>query len=585
MRALTRSALLLALLAGVVVVPPALAQDPDPVEVGNIFFEPEALTVDVGDTVTWEWVGGFHNVVSDGCGEGRTTPDGCYTNAAGEVFDSGPGESDATFAFTFDEPGTYEYFCSIHSNPDGTNQNATITVLAAGEEPTEEPTEPPTEEPTETPTEEPTPPPAPPVGEDPVADALAWSSRITTPVDRALIGTTASFADSLASGVAQASGAPLLLTDPDALDERVAAELDRLGVIEVTILGGTAAITQEVEDALAQSYDVTRVSGPTRIHTAIELARLEDPTSRTAVLARAFGEGSAAFADALGAGAFASSQLDPVLLTPTEALDADVAEYLAASSIETVIVAGGTAAISDAVTDAVEALGIDVIRAAGPTRAGTALALFDLIPPPPPIGAPLPETVVVDGQDDLAWASGFAAARHAPGGLLLTLGDVVPGETFLGASQAYDILCGPDLPIGQCDLVEGAASQQVDGALTAELSAANEVPPVDSPASGTATVSQTDVDGVLCYRVAVDGLSGGVTMSHIHTGVAGQNDAVLIGIPLASINGDGGDLIGCVGEVPQADIDTVWADPSGHYVNLHTARHTGGEARGQLMAP
>ena len=87
MRALTRSALLLALLAGVVVVPPALAQDPDPVEVGNIFFEPEALTVDVGDTVTWEWVGGFHNVVSDGCGEGRTTPDGCYTNAAGEVFD------------------------------------------------------------------------------------------------------------------------------------------------------------------------------------------------------------------------------------------------------------------------------------------------------------------------------------------------------------------------------------------------------------------------------------------------------------------------------------------------------------------
>ena len=561
MRVLARPLLTMVLLLGVLVVPPAVAQDAT-VDVVDVDFEPAELTVEVGQTVDFDFVGNItHNVVSDGCGDGLSTPEGCYTNAAGEVLRS-ENMDEGTFSFTFDEPGTYEYFCSIHSSPDGTNQNGTITVVEPGGEPS-----------------------PPPAGDDPVADALAWSTRITGPVDRALIGTTASFADSLASGVAQASRAPLLLTAPDALDGRVAAELDRLGVTEVTILGGTTAITQAVEDTLAASYDVTRVSGPTRIHTAIELARREDPTSTIAILARAFGEGSAAFADALGAGAWAAGQRDPVLLTSTDELHPDVAAYLESSDIRTVIVAGGTAAVSDVVVEAVRGLGIEVSRAAGPTRAGTALALLELIPPPPPVGGPLPETVVMDGQGDLSWAGGFAAAMHAPGGILLTLDGTVPGETFAGAAQAHGITCAPDLPADACDLVRGAASQDRDSVLAAELSAAAEVPPVDSPASGTITLAQTEVAGVLCYRAEVEGLSGPVAASHVHTGPAGENGDVLIAIPLQTINGDRGDLVGCVGGVAQADIDTVWADPPGHYVNLHTALHTGGEARGNLMAP
>jgi len=67
---------------------------------GNFAFDPPAVRVSTGTTVTWEWTGkgGVHDVVAkDGAFEAD------LSGAAGH-----------TFEHVFDEDGTYEYYCQPH---------------------------------------------------------------------------------------------------------------------------------------------------------------------------------------------------------------------------------------------------------------------------------------------------------------------------------------------------------------------------------------------------------------------------------------------------------------------------------------
>ncbi len=85
-------------------VSPTPVSGPPQVILKNFTFRPAELEVTVGTTVEWinQEESASHTVTSG-------TPD----HPSG-VFDSGrlrPGDS---FRFTFNQPGTYEYFCSIH---------------------------------------------------------------------------------------------------------------------------------------------------------------------------------------------------------------------------------------------------------------------------------------------------------------------------------------------------------------------------------------------------------------------------------------------------------------------------------------
>jgi surface protein len=77
----------------------------------NMQFDPEELTISVGDTVTW--------TNNDGMSHTATSTDGP------EAFDSGNIGSGDTWSFTFTEAGTYEYKCNYHSS-----MTATIIVNA-----------------------------------------------------------------------------------------------------------------------------------------------------------------------------------------------------------------------------------------------------------------------------------------------------------------------------------------------------------------------------------------------------------------------------------------------------------------------
>jgi plastocyanin len=76
----------------------------DTVTIRNFMFSPTTLTVKAGATVTWNNKDKEpHTVVSD----------------AG-LFRSGAFDTDESFSFRFDKPGTYHFTCSIHPMMVGT---------------------------------------------------------------------------------------------------------------------------------------------------------------------------------------------------------------------------------------------------------------------------------------------------------------------------------------------------------------------------------------------------------------------------------------------------------------------------------
>lgn len=83
------------------------------VEVGNLWFCSPSFengvcttTINVGDTVTWSNVAGFHTVTE--CAEGH---DPCPLPGG---FNSGQLEAGDTFSFTFNNAGSFEYYCAFH---------------------------------------------------------------------------------------------------------------------------------------------------------------------------------------------------------------------------------------------------------------------------------------------------------------------------------------------------------------------------------------------------------------------------------------------------------------------------------------
>lgn len=113
---------------------------------------------------------------------------------------------------------------------------------------------------------------------------------------------------------------------------------------------------------------------------------------------------------------------------------------------------------------------------------------------------------------------------------------------------------------------------------TAKLSGANEVPPIKSQATGTATVT---IDGnELTYKIEVKNLDN-PTAAHIHEGARGFDGPPVV--PLWS----GGKSIGFTGVLAQGKVtvkpEVIAAIRAGKtYVNVHTKVRSSGELRGQL---
>jgi plastocyanin len=102
-------AVALALPGGLIVSTAVRADDATQVVIKTFKYGPKDITVSVGTTVTWlNKDNEVHTVVSK---------NGKFRSSALDTDDS--------FTFTFTEPGTYAFFCSLHPQMTGT-----VTVVA-----------------------------------------------------------------------------------------------------------------------------------------------------------------------------------------------------------------------------------------------------------------------------------------------------------------------------------------------------------------------------------------------------------------------------------------------------------------------
>jgi len=92
-------------------------------------FEPETLTINAGDTVTFVNGGGFHNVLSD---TGAITEFRCADGCDG---DGGNGDASSdpwTAQVVFPTAGEVGYHCEIHGGDGGAGMSGTITIVGGG---------------------------------------------------------------------------------------------------------------------------------------------------------------------------------------------------------------------------------------------------------------------------------------------------------------------------------------------------------------------------------------------------------------------------------------------------------------------
>lgn len=102
----------------------------------------------------------------------------------------------------------------------------------------------------------------------------------------AIIASGENYPDAMAGG--QLAGylkAPLLITPSTGISAALQSELGRLGVQHVYLLGGTTALPEAIATTLRQNYQVTRLSGNTRLETSQaivnEVLRLVGPRANT----------------------------------------------------------------------------------------------------------------------------------------------------------------------------------------------------------------------------------------------------------------------------------------------------------------
>jgi hypothetical protein len=137
---------------------------------------------------------------------------------------------------------------------------------------------------------------------------------------------------------------------------------------------------------------------------------------------------------------------------------------------------------------------------------------------------------------------------------------------------------------------------------TAQLSAANEVPPVTGPESGgrgTTTITfnvprdssgTITGGGTVTFAMQITGFPAGtaIVAAHIHPGAAGTNGGVLVNTGLTAsapfLLNDGTGNMSVTVNITQADATNITAAPANFYFNVHTPLNASpGAARGQLV--
>ncbi|HBF8686585.1 TPA: cell wall-binding repeat-containing protein [Clostridioides difficile] len=190
-------------------------------------------------------------------------------------------------------------------------------------------------------------------------DTLTGSGRWETAIkisqagwkksENAVLVNDNSIADALsATPFAKAKDAPILLTQSNKLDSRTKAELKRLGVKNVYLIGGSIALSSEIEKQLnAENINFERISGNSRYDTSLKLAEKLDREKSISKIVVVNGEKG--LADAVSVGAIAAQENMPIILSDSENGTEVTDNFIDSKDIEKSYVIGGTYSISNSV--------------------------------------------------------------------------------------------------------------------------------------------------------------------------------------------------------------------------------------------
>jgi len=150
------------------------------------------------------------------------------------------------------------------------------------------------------------------------------------------------------------------------------------------------------------------------------------------------------------------------------------------------------------------------------------------------------------------------------------LEDLMSGEWYLNVHTSAN-------PSGE---VRGQIVADTVAVVTFPLSGLQEIPQVTTDAMGSGYALLDTLSNSVELAVVTTGVED-ATMAHIHTGFAGENGPVLVGL---TQNPDDANMWMSDGELLlEADVVGVLVS-GGHYVNVHTPANAGGELRGQITA-
>ncbi|WP_078378705.1 S8 family serine peptidase [Sutcliffiella halmapala] len=205
--------------------------------------------------------------------------------------------------------------------------------------------------------------------------SLAFSSRIPDQsLDYVLLANGNNYPDALAGVVLNdvLNGTVLLVSDNDTVQENALKEAKRLLKSDgkILILGGVSAVSMKVENSFKKNFKVERVSGHSRTHTSIEIAKKVSKNPKEIILVSGLN-----FADALTIAPYASDNQIPILLNSSSStLSKEIEAYIKQNKVKKVTVIGGKAAVSEDAVKKLKAAGAtDITRVSGQTRYLTAL--------------------------------------------------------------------------------------------------------------------------------------------------------------------------------------------------------------------
>ena len=189
---------------------------------------------------------------------------------------------------------------------------------------------------------------------------------------RAVLASGQVTVDALSTSLfASKKGAPILLTKSSYLPSETIRELKRLGVSEVSIIGGYNTINRQVTDELrAMGISTERIYGSDRYDTAIELAKKTGSDLKKLVIVNGVN-----YADAISISGYCAQNDYNMILTNGKSLsDGDMS--LIKKSDEVIIV-GGDKSISNDLERKIDMIAKKTRRISGYDRYETSLKLSE----------------------------------------------------------------------------------------------------------------------------------------------------------------------------------------------------------------